>query len=282
MYDDRFESLNIWPVDGCLQKCAFCRRSYMEIKFESIPLDVIKENLDFLKKVAPEKLRTISLRAENLTEYGFDIYGNQKLDELLNLINSYDEVENIEFPIGLSIGEITSEILDALCKCKNINLIAMNLEVGSNRMLKFIGKKHTRESAIQIFQKIKKYHPKAQIYTTVMIGLPTEELIDIYELADLIIKAEPNNVLCNFYGIAPRQPLAKFPQLSETLREYHLKILMKLLKNKIDLEFEYYHIFKNKSSKTTLLAKKEMEEHKRKTGLGIHFSDIILFKKKIS
>ena len=77
----------------------------MNIKFESIPLEVIKENLDFIKEVAPEKMKHISLRAENLTEYGIDIYGEQKLDELLNLINSYDEVEMFSFPIGLAIGE---------------------------------------------------------------------------------------------------------------------------------------------------------------------------------
>lgn len=35
VYDDVNKHLAIWPVDGCLQHCKFCRRSYMHIKFES-------------------------------------------------------------------------------------------------------------------------------------------------------------------------------------------------------------------------------------------------------
>lgn len=279
VYDDREKHLAIWPVDGCLQKCGFCRRNYMDIKFESIPLEVIKENLDFIKKVAPEKMKHISLRAENLTEYGIDIYGEQKLDVLLELINSYDEVERFDFPIGLAIGEITPKILDALCNCKKIGDIYLNLETGSNRLLELIGKHHTNEQAISIYKDIKKYHPQADIHTTIMIGLPTEEIIDMYNLADLIVKAKPDYVFCVFYGNNPNQPLANLPQLSESLREYHLKILIKQLAKKVNFKmfFKYYRIFKNKSSKKTAKCKEVLKEDFIKAGLGAHYEDIIYF-----
>ena len=279
VYDDMKEHLAIWPVDGCMQKCGFCRRSYMDIKFESIPLEVIKENMDFIKEVAPEKMKHISLRAENLTEYGIDIYGEQKLDELLNLINSYDEVEKLSFPIGLAIGEITPKILKALCNLKKIGDIYLNLETGSNRLLELIGKHHTNEQAINIFHAIQKYHPQAEIYTTIMIGLPTEEIIDMYNLADLIVEAKPDYVFCVFYGNNPNQPLANLPQLSESLREYHLKILIQQLKKKVNYEmiFWYYRIFKNKSSKKTVKCKEVIRKDLIKTGLGSHYESTIFF-----
>ena len=279
VYDDIEKQLAIWPVDGCMQKCGFCRRSYMDIKFESIPLEIIKENLDFIKKVAPEKMKRISLRAENLTEYGIDIYGEPKLDELLELINSYDEVERFDFPIGLAIGEITPKILKALCNLKKIGGIRLNLETGTNRLLELIGKHHTNEQAINIFHTIQKYHPKAIIFTTIMIGLPTEEIIDMYSLADLIAEAKPNEVFCVFYGDNPDQPLAKLPQLSESLREYHLKILIKQLAKKVNFKmfFLYYRIFKNKSSRKTVKSKEALKKDLIKTGLGSHYEDAILF-----
>ena len=272
VYDDMRDYLAIWPVDGCLQKCGFCRRSYMDIKFESIPLEIIKENLDFIKKVAPEKMKHINLRAENLTEYGIDIYGEQKLDELLDLINSYDEVEKFSFRIGLAIGEITPKILKSLCNCKKIEYMGLNLETGSDRLLKLIGKQHTNEQAINVFHTIKKYHPESFISSTVMVGLPTEELIDMYNLADLIAKVNPDRVYCVYYGIAPEQPLAKFPQLNESLREYHLKILIQQLKRKVNhkMLLQHYYIFKNKSSRKTYRCKQKRKRNLIMTGIGSH------------
>lgn len=230
VFDDELNHLAIWPVNGCLQKCKFCRRSYMNIKFESLDLENIKGNLDLWKKVSPKEMKNISLRAENLTEYGIDIYGSQKLHELIDLIDSYDEVESIELPIGISIGEITPEIIDSLCKSKKVKKVGLNLEAGSDRLLQLIGKRHTREQAIEIFRRLREAHHDIVITSTVMIGLPTEEISDIYELADLIAKTQVDEVWCNYYIMTPRQPLAKLPQMSKSLREYHLKILLKALK----------------------------------------------------
>lgn len=65
-----------------------------------------------------------------------------------------------------------------------------------------------------------------------MVGLPTETLSDIYELADLCIQTHMNRVQCNMYGVAPKYPLNSLPQLSPQLREYHLRLFVKLLKQK--------------------------------------------------
>lgn len=246
VYDDRHNrnELNIWPVDGCLQKCGFCRRTYMNIPFESISLDYIKEKLDWYKDNHPEQMKEVNLRAENLTEYGIDIYKEQRLHELIDLLDSYDEIETINLmPIGMCIGEITPKILESLCKCKKLKAIALNLEAGSNRLLKVINKNHTREYAMYIYKTLRKYHPKLYISSTIMIGLPTEELEDILQLADLLNKCEPNQVLCNFYGYVPKHPLAKYKQLDYGVKKIHLDFLLKLLKENVNrnyfLRFSY-------------------------------------------
>ncbi len=229
VYDDINKHLAIWPVDGCLNKCKFCRRSYMEIKFESISLEEIQKNLDLIRLNTPELLQKISLRAENITEYGIDIYGKPMLHELIYLIDSYDEVKKIEFPIGMCIGEITPQILEALCYSKKITKLAMNLETGSDRLLEFIGKKHRCEQAREIFAKIHAANKGIKIYTTIMLGLPTEDMGDILETAKLIIDTRPNHVHCNYFICSPNSPLAKYPQISESCREYHLKKLIHFL-----------------------------------------------------
>lgn len=266
VWDDFNQHLAIWPVDGCLQKCKFCRRSYMDIKFESLDLNTIEKNLSSIKATHPERLHTISLRAENLTEYGIDIYGKPMLHHLIDLLESYEEIKEIKIPIGFSIGECTTEILDSLCKSTKFKEIALNLEAGSNRMLKLIGKKHTREQAIYVYQMLREAHPNLYIQSTVMLGLPTEGLEDIYQLAELIGVTQPDYVLFNYYIMAPHHPLAKLPQLSNSLREYHLKTLLKWLRYTTQRNFEYecWRIDNKPNSRKSIRERQKLKEDNKK------------------
>lgn len=230
VYDDRLHQLDIWPVDGCLNQCGFCRRCYMEIPFESQSLEFLKERLDWFQKNHPEQMKNVSLRAENLTQYGIDLYGKPMLHQVIDLIDHYDEVKSISFPIGMCIGEITEDILMSLCSSRKIKSIGLNLETGSDRLLQLIGKKHTCESAKQIIQTLVKYHPNLFISSTVMLGLPTEEISDILSLGQLIIDCKIDYLHCNYYGFSPKHPLAQYEQVNERVRELHLAYLIQYLK----------------------------------------------------
>lgn len=266
LYDDRTGFLNIWPVDGCLNKCGFCRRSYMNIPFESQPLDFLKERLDWFKKNKPEQMKHVRVRAENLTEYGLDIYGKQCFEEIIRLVDSYDEVEKIDYPIGMNIGEITPEILEALCNSKKTNLIGLNIEAGSDRLLKLINKKHDTEKIKYVYKELIKANPSIYITSTFMIGLPTEELEDILQLGLLIDEIMPDSLLCNYYGYSPKHPLAKYPQLDQKVKEYHLNFLIKLLKDNKDrnymLKFSYEAPFRKNKRIDERIKKEIIEDQK--------------------
>lgn len=231
VYDDIKRQLAIWPVDGCLLKCKFCRRCYMDIKFESISLDEIRSTLDRIRLNAPELMQRISLRAENLTEYGIDLYGKPMLHELIDLIDSYDEVKEIKIPIGLCIGEINDDILTALCNSKKITNLALNVEAGTDRLLHLIGKPHTCSQASHIFNKIHEANPNAKISTNIMLGLPTEDVGDMFETAKFLVDIKPNYLQINFFVLSPNSPLAVYPQISESCTKYHLKQLLQFLRN---------------------------------------------------
>ena len=262
VFDEDGRWLNIWPVDGCNRSCYFCRRSYMHIPFESLPLDYIKEQLDWYKENNPKKLDHIMLRAENLTEYGLDLYGYQALPELLELLNSYPEIKAISMPIGLAIREIDNRILNALCACNKLYNVYTNVEAGTNRLLDVIGKGHTREKAIEVFKRLRLSNPDIVLHTNVMIGLPTENIEDIVSLADLINTIEPNSLYVLRYRTDPSQPLAKYPYMSNELWAYHLKLFLRLLregKRNISLHIKTIKVPKYKSRSYNRIAK-QLEE----------------------
>lgn len=262
--------LNIWPVNGCNRHCKFCRRSYMYIPFEYLPMEEIKEKLDWYKENHPEQMEFVSLRAENLTEYPW-------LVELIELLDSYSEIKHIEIPIGMAICGITKEILKAICRCDKIEEIGLNPEAGTDRMLQVIGKEHTRKWALYVFWQIRKAHPDIRIESTIMIGLPTETIKDIYQLADFLAKAKPNYIHCNYYTDNPGQPLSKLPQISESLREEHLKILQKQLEEKLSSEctMQCWQIVEKDTKKYI-----ELQEENKYYDFPKHFAEYKIYSKK--
>ena len=229
VWDDASEHLAIWPVDGCLkQNCGFCRRTFMDIPFKSVPLEYIKEKLDQIKATNPERLKRISLRAENLTEYGIDIYGKQALEKVFDLISSYEEVKEIDIPIGLCLGQINNRILDSMCRAP-LRGAALNCESGSQRIVDLIEKGHTNERAIYIFNRLREAHPGMFINSNFIIGFPTERITEMYETANLISKLDLDYIDFKYYGCVEKHPLAKYPQNTLKQNEYHLSILLKLI-----------------------------------------------------
>lgn len=199
----------------------------MDIPFESLSLDYIKEKLDWYKENYPERMACINIRAENLTEYGIDIYGSQKFPELLHLFASYDEVKVIQIAIGMALPEITDDILKAICDCNKLKVVPLNPETGKNRLLDVIEKGITVERINYIFNTIRTVRPDIEIACLVIIGFPTETITDMYELAVFMSELKPDGIKCNCYTDSPGLPLHELPQLSQELVKYHLDIFLK-------------------------------------------------------
>ena len=111
-----------------------------------------------------------------------------------------------------------------------------------------------------------------------MIGLPTEEMIDIFKLAEVICLAKPDFVLCNYYSWAPGHPIANLPQISGPLKEYHLKILLKQLRNvERDLLVSHHKIFKNKSSRKVIKMMEELKKYNETQDFPAHYKTYTKF-----
>ncbi len=263
VYDDRINQLNIWPVDGCLNKCGFCRRTYMHIPFESQSIEFLKEKLDWFRDNHPEQMTYVSLRAENLNQYGLDIYGKRSLNKVIDLLNSYDEIKYIGLSIGFCIGEITKDLINSLANCNKLTSIALYFEAGSDRLLKLIGKNHTCYMAKQFVDFMRAYHPNIEILVAVMIGLPTEELADIISLGNLLMECDIDIVHCNYYGYVEKQPLAAYPQLTDQVKKMHLKYLINYIKKNYNREtpLALYHETFYDSSKRNVV--RRLEEIKK-------------------
>ena len=146
---------------------------------------------------------------------------------MLRLVASYPEVEEIKLLYGLTIAELKSPLLEAIIENKEkIKTISLHFETGSNRLLTLVRKGHAKESAIELINIIRQEIPGIAIFSTMMIGLPTETLDDVDETVDLIRRTQIDGILCNY---SPNHAIANLPQVSGNQKRRHLAYLINQL-----------------------------------------------------
>jgi len=142
--------------------------------------DIIKE----AKDLASRGVKEIVVIAQDTTKYGCDLYGKEMLPELL------EELANIEglkwIRIMYSYPEsITEELVKVIKKYDNIcNYFDMPIQHASNRILKLMNRRTTKEDILAKIEMIRTYIPDATVRTTIIVGFPGETEEDFKEVVD--------------------------------------------------------------------------------------------------
>lgn len=169
--------------EGCSNHCTYCiipklRGKYRSRKFE----DIIKE----AEKLAADGVKELVVIAQDTTKYGEDLYGESRLAELLDRMA---EIEGLKWiRVMYSYPEsITEELVNVIAKHDNIcSYFDMPIQHASNRILKLMNRKTSKEDIRAKVEMIRAKIPDAVIRTTVIVGFPGEEESDVDELVDFI------------------------------------------------------------------------------------------------
>ena len=85
--------------------------------------------------------------------------------------------------------DFTDEMIDVIAKYDNIMpYIHLPIQSGSNRILKLMGRRYTKEEYICLFNKIKNKIPNVSISTDIIVGFPNETEEDFQETLDIVNK----------------------------------------------------------------------------------------------
>lgn len=211
-------------VDGCINKCSFCKNNYMKNDVTSIPYD---ELLSYLKQKIANGTRFIDFHGETLNIYGIDLYGKPILHNLLH------ELEKEKELVGISLGEITiqnmyKELLEEIQRNSKIRNLTLQLESGSNEILKSMDRGHTIEKYEDIASSI--INSGKFVDTVLMSGYPGETYHDLDLTLDYIKKSRiPVYKICQYVD-ADLLPSHKLEQLSYDEKIKHTKYLREVLK----------------------------------------------------
>jgi len=195
--------------EGCSNKCTYCAIPYIRGYFVSRKQEEIIEEA---KKLAQEGIKELIIIAQDTTKYGIDIYGKSKLAELLQKISEIKEIKWIRvlylYPEGIT-DELIKTIKENKKICKYFDIPIQHI---SNKILKTMNRKTSKENIEKLLEKIKKEIPEAILRTSLIVGFPGEGKEDFEELQKFIEKVKFDKLGVFTYSKEEETPAAKLKE----------------------------------------------------------------------
>ena len=168
--------------DGCNNRCNYCAIPLIRGNFRSEPKDDILDQVKYLVKSGRKEICLIS---QDLTRYGTDI--NYSLEELLLEITKIPGDYKIRM-LYLYPDEISDKLIEIVRdNDKIMPYFDIPVQHGSNKILKWMNRRGTKEFIKELVLKIRKEIPNSIIRTTMIVGFPHESEKDFKELIDFIM-----------------------------------------------------------------------------------------------
>lgn len=177
---------NAWVniMYGCNNFCSYCIVPYVRGRERSRqPENIIAE----IKGLLADGYKEITLLGQNVNSYGKDLGGKVNFASLLDEIGKIDGKFRLRF-MSNHPKDLTEEVVIAIKNnshaCKAIHL---PVQSGSDRILKEMNRRYTREQYLGEIATIRKIIPDCAITTDIIVGFPTEteeEFLDTLSLVN--------------------------------------------------------------------------------------------------
>ena len=178
-------------AEGCNNRCAYCVIPDIRGPYRSRPMENILEEAELLAKAG---VRELILIAQDLTEYGRDLYGRLSLPELLRKLCRIggDDLSKGFRWIRLMYcyeDKITDELIDVMASEERIcKYIDIPLQHSADHVLHTMRRRSTSESIRATISRLREAIPDIHIRTTFITGFPGETEEDFEELADFALE----------------------------------------------------------------------------------------------
>ena len=192
-------------IYGCNKFCTYCIVPYTRgMERSRAKEDVLKEVDELIK----DGYKEITLLGQNVNAYGKDLYDDYTLGNLLEDIAKKD-IPRIRFMTSHP-WDFTDSMVEVIGKYKNIMpSVHLPVQSGSSRILKLMGRRYTKESYLELFDKIKKTVPGVAISTDIIVGFPGETEEDFLETLDLVEKCKYDNAFTFIFSKREGTPACK-------------------------------------------------------------------------
>ncbi len=212
---------------GCNNFCTYCIVPYVRGRERSRkPEDIVAE----VRKLAEEGVVEIMLLGQNVNSYGKTLDQPISFAQLLKKVEQVEGIERIRFMTSHP-KDLSDELIEVMASSKKIcRHIHLPVQSGSTRLLKKMNRRYSKESYLELVDKIRKAMPDISITTDIIVGFPGETEEDFQDTIDVVRKARYDSAFTFLYSKRSGTPAADMPdQVPDQLAHERFDRLLKVV-----------------------------------------------------
>lgn len=190
---------------GCDKFCTYCIVPYTRGKERSRRSKDILREVECLKE---KGYKEVTLLGQNVNAYGNDLEDDLDFAGLLESV-AKTGIERVRF-VTSHPWNFTDEMIDIIAKYDNIMpYIHLPLQSGSDRILKLMGRRYTKDEYLTLYKKIKEKVKNAAITTDIIVGFPNESDEDFEDTLSVVNECKYDGAFTFIYSPREGTPAAK-------------------------------------------------------------------------
>ena len=197
--------------NGCDHRCTFCIIPYGRGNSRSVPAG---EVVDQVKALVATGHHEVVLTGVDLTSWGGDLPGTPPLGNLVQrILKLVPDLKQLRLS-SIDAIEIDDALEEAVTGDDRIApYLHLSLQHGDNMMLKRMKRRHSREEAIGLAQRLKAKRPEIAFGADLIAGFPTETDAAFENSLSLIEECSIAFLHAFPYSSRPGTPAARMPQV---------------------------------------------------------------------
>lgn len=213
--------------EGCDRHCAYCAIPIITGKHQSRPIeDIIAE----VEHLVSEGVKEFQIIAQELTYYGLDLYGKQRIAELVERISDVKGVKWIRLHYAYPMNfpwELLKVIRERKNVCKYLDIALQHI---STKVLTNMQRHVNKEETYTLIERIRKEVPGICLRTTLMVGFPGEGETEFEELKEFVRWAKFDRMGAFAYSEEEGTPAQKKlkDEVSDEVKQQRLSELMEI------------------------------------------------------
>ncbi len=170
-------------AEGCNRFCSYCAIPLITGRFQSYPMEQI---LDEVRGLVAKGVKEFQIIAQDLSYYGEDLYGENRLAQLIDSMAQIEGVEWIRLHYAYPAG-FPYDLLPVMARHDNVcKYLDIALQHISDRMLDKMLRHVTKQETYALLERIRREVPGIHLRTTLMVGHPGETEEDFEELLQFV------------------------------------------------------------------------------------------------
>ncbi len=210
--------------EGCSNCCTYCAIPMIRGGFRSAPMEELLAEAKWLADAGVTELNVI---AQDTTRYGEDLYGENRLPQLLTELCKIDGLRWIRV-LYCYPERISDELIEVMAREEKIvKYIDMPIQHCNDAILKRMNRRSTKQQIVDVTAKLRAKMPDIVIRTTLITGFPGETEEQFNELAEFVQEMQFDRLGCFAYSQEDGTKAAEFPdQVDEDVRAHRADIIM--------------------------------------------------------